>query len=113
MTINQKLKIAKFINTLLIVILIPIIIFYLIFIIPEYCACNNTMFEGEKRIDLWGDEIDCSGENQAFSKAFFQMFTMIISGISFALTVITIIYFNLKKLLESYNFNSVNENNVT
>lgn len=103
MTILQTLKILKFSNILLIVILIPILLFYFILIIPEYSACNEMMFEGEKGIDIWGNEIDCGGENQAFSEVFFQMFSVIIGLISIVLILINIIYFNLKEGLKHSN----------
>ena len=99
MTILQKLKLLKIINILLIVILIPILLIYLLLIIPEYSACNDSMFEGEKGVDIWGSKIDCDAESRAFSVAFFQMFSMIVGGISVVLILINIFYFRLKKRL--------------
>lgn len=99
MTIKEKLKLLKFFNILLIVILIPIALFYLLLIVPEYYACNQVQFEGEKGIDIYGSEIDCGGENQAFSEAFFQMFTLITGGISLVIIIISIFYYRLKKQL--------------
>lgn len=99
MTIKEKLKLLKFFSTVLIVILIPIALFYLFLIIPEYCACSQVQFEGEKGIDIYGSEIDCGGENQAFSKAFFQMFSLITGGISLVIIIINIFYYRLKKQL--------------
>lgn len=99
MTIKEKLKLLKFFSILLIVILIPIALFYIFLIIPEYCACSQVKFEGEKGIDIYGDEIDCGGENQAFSEAFFQMFSMITGGISLVIIIINIFYYRLKRQL--------------
>lgn len=99
MTVPQKLKILKFINILSIVFLIPILLIYLLLIIPEYSACNDAMFEGEKGIDIWGSKIDCDAESRAFSEALFQMFSMIAGGISLVLILINIFYFRLKKRL--------------
>jgi len=99
MTIKEKLKLLKFFSTVLIVILVPIALFYLFLIIPEYCACSQVQFEGEKGIDIYGSEIDCGGENQAFSKTFFQMFSLITGGISLVIIIINIFYYRLKKQL--------------
>ncbi|MBV6878902.1 hypothetical protein NG800_002400 [Epilithonimonas ginsengisoli] len=99
MTIKEKLKLLKFFGTILIVILIPIALFYLFLIIPEYCACSQVQFEGEKGIDIYGSEIDCGGENQAFSEAFFQIFSLITGGISLVIIIINIFYYRLKKQL--------------
>lgn len=99
MTVPQKLKILKLINILLIVFLIPILSIYLLLIIPEYSACNDSMFEGEKGVDIWGSKIDCDAESRAFSEAFFQMFSMIVGGISVVLILINIFYFRLRKRL--------------
>ncbi|WP_235527348.1 VanW family protein [Pedobacter sp. Leaf41] len=41
-------------------------------IAPEYFACEKTMFEGEQGLTIFGDKVDCSGENQAFGEAIFQ-----------------------------------------
>lgn len=96
MTGVQKLKILKFINILLVTFLIPTLLIYLLLIIPEYSACNDAMFEGEKGVDIWGSTIDCDAESRAFSEAFFQMFSMIAGGISLFLILINILYFKLK-----------------
>lgn len=93
MTIKEKLRLLKFFSILLIVILIPIAPFYLFLIIPEYCACSQVQFEGEKGIDIYGSEIDCGGENQAFSEAFFQMFSMITGGILLVILIINVFYY--------------------
>lgn len=95
----QKLKILKIINILLLVILVPLLLIYLLLIIPEYSACNDSMFEGEKGFDFWGSTIDCDAESRAFSEAFFQMFSMIAGGISLVLILINILYFRFKKRL--------------
>ena len=99
MTLPQKLKLLKIINILLIVILTPIMLIYVLLIIPEYSACNDSMFEGEKGVDIWGSKIDCDAESRAFSEAFFQMFSMIVGGISVVLILINIFYFRLRKRL--------------
>ncbi|MNK85768.1 hypothetical protein D3C87_1056580 [compost metagenome] len=99
MTVPQKLKLLKIINILLIVILIPILLIYLLLIIPEYSACNDSMYEGEKGVDIWGSKIDCDAESRAFSEVFFQMFSMIVGGISVVLILINIFYFRLKRRL--------------
>ncbi|EEI90233.1 hypothetical protein HMPREF0765_4184 [Sphingobacterium spiritivorum ATCC 33300] len=40
-----------------------LLLFYLGLVVPEYLACTGCMYEGEKGIDIWGSEIDCSGES--------------------------------------------------
>ena len=109
MTVKEKLKLLKFFSILLIVILIPIALFYLFLIIPEYCACSQVQFEGEKGIDIYGSEIDCGGENQAFSEAFFQMFTLIIGGISAVIIIINIFYYRLKRQLSKDEASNLNK----
>jgi len=99
MTLYQKLKSLKAINILLIIILVPVLLMYLLLITPEYAACNDTMFEGEKGIDIWGSKIDCDPESRAFSQAFFQMFSIAAAGISLVLILMNIFYFRLKKHL--------------
>lgn len=97
MTLHRKLKILKFINVSLIIVVIPLLLIYALLIIPEYSACSDKMFEGEKGIDFWGTEIDCNAESQAFSKALFQLFSFIICIIVSVLIFINLLYFGLKK----------------
>lgn len=99
MTIIEKLKILKWINILVIIILIPFLMIYLLLIVPEYTACSDTMSEGEKGIDIWGSTIDCDAESRAFSFAFFQMFSVVTAVISLVFILINIFYFRLKKHL--------------
>ncbi|SDG45726.1 hypothetical protein [Epilithonimonas hungarica] len=53
----EKIKILKAIVALLLFIGIPILLFYLGVVVPEYCACDETMYEGQKGIDIWGDMV--------------------------------------------------------
>lgn len=99
MTIAQKLQIMKFFKILLIIFLIPTLLFYIFLIIPEYTACNDSMFEGEKGIDIWGSLVACDSESRAFSVAFFQIFSIIILVTSFVLILINIFSYRLKKNL--------------
>jgi hypothetical protein len=101
---TQKLKLVKIINILLFIVVIPLLLIYTLLIIPEYSACNETMFEGEKGTDFWGSEIDCGAESQAFSKALFQLFSVITITTASVLILINIYYSSLKKrLMKSSN----------
>jgi hypothetical protein len=68
-----------------------LLLFYLGLIVPEYAACVNCMYEGQKGIDIWGSEIDCSGENQAVGEAMFKFFSIIVGGSSLVM-VATILW---------------------
>ena len=70
MTTVDRLKTLKIMKIIVLIILIPIVVFYLTVIVPEYLACDKTMFEGENGVDIWGSEIDCNCESQAFGEMF-------------------------------------------
>lgn len=63
-------------------------------IVPEYLACDKTMFEGQNGVDIWGSEIDCNCESQAFGEMFFQMVSIVI--IAFLLLLIRLFYLTYK-----------------
>lgn len=65
-------------------------------IVPEYLACHKTMFEGQNGVDIWGSEIDCNCESQAFGEMFFQMVTMVITAFSLLLIVLFYLTYKLK-----------------
>lgn len=90
MTTAYKLKTLKIIKIAVSIIFVPIFLFYFGIIVPEYLACDKTMFEGQNGVDIWGSEIDCGCESQAFGEAFFQMFSLIISG--FLATLLTVLF---------------------
>lgn len=100
MTTTNNLKILKTVKIVVVIILIPIIVFYLGIIVPEYLACDKIMFEGQNGIDVWGSEIDCDCENQAFGEAFFQMFSLIISGFLVILLSVLFLSFRINKSLK-------------
>ena len=97
MTISDKLKILKIIKFIVLIIFIPILLFYLAVIVPEYLACDKTMFEGENGIDIWGSEIDCNCESQAFGEMFFQMVSIIIIAFLVLLFIIFSSIFRIQK----------------
>lgn len=100
MTSTNNLKILKTVKIVVVIILIPIIVFYLGIIVPEYLACDKTMFEGQNGIDVWGSEIDCDCENQAFGEVIFQMFSLIICGFLAILLAVLVLSFRINKPLK-------------
>ena len=103
MTVHRKIKLIKFLRILLTILLVPVLLIYLLLIIPEYAACSGALFEGEKATDIWGATVDCSGENQAVSKGFFEMFTILTGCFSLLLIVVSLVHFNLKKRTTTNN----------
>ena len=106
MTTTYKLKRLKIIKIVVLFIFVPILLFYLTIIVPEYLACDKTMFEGQKGVDIWGSEIDCGGENQAFGEAFFQMVSLILSVLSFILLLVFFFTYQIKKSLQPNESNT-------
>ncbi len=100
MTTTNKLKILKIIQIVVLIILLPIFLFYLGIVVPEYLACDKSMFEGQKGVDIWGSEVDCSGENQAFGEAFFQLFSLIISGFLAILLTVLFLTYRIRKSIK-------------
>jgi hypothetical protein len=99
MTTTFKLKILKIIKIPVLIIFVPILLFYLGIIVPEYLACDKTMFEGQNGVDIWGSEIDCNCESQAFGEAFFQMFSLIIGIFTIILFLAFFFTYKIKKEL--------------
>lgn len=99
-SLEKKLKlqewvtILKVLKIILILILIPILIFYIFAVVPEYLACININMEGGRGIDIYGGEIDCSGESKDFVKGFFEFLSVVISG--FLLALFLLIFFTRK-----------------
>lgn len=96
MTATHQLKILRIIKIVLLIIFLPILLFYLGIILPEYLACDKTMFEGQKGVDFWGSEINCDCENQEFGEAFFQMFSLILSFLSVVLILLFSVSYYIK-----------------
>lgn len=101
MTKTYKLKILKIIKIAVLIIFVPILLFYLGIIVPEYLACDKTMFEEQNGIDIWGSEIDCNCESQAFGEVFFQMFSLIIGVFTTILFLVFFFTYKIKKTLQS------------
>lgn len=78
MTTHKKLQLLHFIKIGLIVLFVPIFLFYLLIVIPEYLTCINCYFEGEMRTDIWGNEVQCFGESKEFSEIFFQFLSVVV-----------------------------------
>ena len=101
MTATHQLKILKIIKIVLLIIFLPILLFYLGIILPEYLACDKTMFEGQKGVDFWGSEINCDCENQEFGEAFFQMFSLILSFLSVLLILLFSVSYYIKNTAQA------------
>ncbi|MFC4212958.1 hypothetical protein ACFOWA_17315 [Pedobacter lithocola] len=97
MNTTQKLKILKVIKIILLIVFIPIILFYLGIILPEYLACVNCNYEGAMGVDIWGNEVQCFGESKDFSEVFFQLASIIVAGFSIILFLILFLFIGLKK----------------
>ena len=99
MQTTTQLKALRLSRNVLIIFFLPILFFYICLIVPEYLACDKILHDGEKGIDIWGSEIDCSCESKAFGEIFFQLFSIIIGGFSIALTTAIFFIRHLKENL--------------
>ena len=95
----KNLKVLKLVRIALWVAFISILLFYFGVIVPKYLACNKMIFEGKKGIDIWGWEIDCGTESQAF----FQLFSIVLAGLATA----ALHYFPLKEKKISKHFGTI------
>jgi len=93
----KPIYILKVIAALVVFISIPILLFYLGIIVPEYCACDETMYEGQKGVNIWGDMVYCDAESQDFAKAFFQLFTIVLLACLAILAFIGFLIYRIKK----------------
>ena len=93
--------ILKAIAIFLLVFYIPILLFYLGIVIPEHFACNESMFEGENGISIWGDEVLCDGESKAFGKVLFQLISTVVGGFSVILLIVFFLMYSIKKTINS------------
>lgn len=99
MTIYKTITIIELLRRLLLAILIPILVFYIFLVAPDYLACKDSMYEGENGTDVWGASVDCSGESRAFSVGFFQLFSIAVAVLTFVWSIMYIISNQLKKQL--------------
>ncbi len=97
----DKILVLKVIAVLLLFIGIPILLFYFGVVVPEYCACDETMYEGQKGINIWGDMVYCDAESQDFAKAFFQLLTIVLLGFSAILVLIYFLIYRIKKITKT------------
>lgn len=91
------IHLLKIIAVLVLFISIPALLFYLGIVVPEYCACDKTMYEGQKGVDIWGDIVYCDGESQDVAEAFFQLFTIVLLGCLALLAFIRFLIYRIKK----------------
>jgi len=94
---TKSIQILEVITALVMFISVPILLFYLGIVVPEYCACDETMYEGQKGINIWGDMVYCDAESQDFAKAFFQLFTIVLLGCLAVLAFISFLTYQFKK----------------
>ncbi|RZJ70799.1 MAG: hypothetical protein EOO47_23235 [Flavobacterium sp.] len=80
-------------------------------IAPQYFACKRTMFEGEQGLTIFGDKVDCSGENQAFGESIFEA-SLLVLVVGF-LVLIVGWYFFLKAKRPNNNRSPKKMNDVT
>jgi len=99
MKIQANIQILKIVRILLLVVYIPVLLFYVGIVIPEYYACNEFMYEGQRGTDIWGNEVFCDGESQAIEKVFFQLATIIFSVFSIVIGLIFFFIFRLTKMI--------------
>lgn len=97
MTTHKKLQILNFIKIGLIVLFVPIFLFYLILVVPEYLACTNCYFEGEMGTDIWGDEIQCFGDSKELGEVFFQFSSEVVGVFLVLIVSIILIRRNILK----------------
>ena len=101
MTTSNKLKILKIIRIALLIVFMPILLFYLGIIVPEYVACcDEHKNETNIGVDFWGNQVDCMGESKEFGEFFFNLSTMIIAVFSITLAVVFYLVHHLKKKLK-------------
>lgn len=93
-----KLYFLKSLKIIVLLALILCFLFYLGVILPEYLACDKTMFEGEKGVNFFGFEVDCNAENQEIGDGFFKLNTLIIIVLSLFLLLIYQIEKKIKKI---------------
>lgn len=87
----------KIIKILLLIFYIPILLFYLGLVVPEYLACINCVYEGEMGVDIWGNEVQCFGESKELGQAFFQLASLIITGFTIVLVCLFLYDYRLKR----------------
>lgn len=95
MITKDKLKILKIIKITLLIVFIPILLFYFGIVLPEYLACINCNSEGAMGRDIWGSEVQCFGDSKEFGEAFFHFSSIILF---IFITILTILFFLIHHL---------------
>ena len=85
---------------LLAILFVPVLLFYIVFISPEYLACNGVAYEGQKGRNIWGAEVNCNCEDVAFIKAFFTVGTVINAAFIMLLIITYLIYRSRRRQLK-------------
>ena len=79
--------------------LIPLALFFLLLVVPEYVACLKLNSEGAMGTDIWGGEVQCFGESKEFGAVFFQMLSAVIAIL--LVLLIGVLYF-INKLKRNF-----------
>lgn len=96
MTLKTRLILIKVIGMCVGIPFVFSLLFYLGIIIPEYCACDSSMYEGATGTTIWGDLVDCGGDSMDFSESFFQLFTIINLAFTIVLMGLFFYYKNVR-----------------
>lgn len=75
---KELLQVLKIFRILLMVLFVPLALFYFGIVMPEFIACNSVVYEGETVKDIWGSEVSCHGEEKDLTVAFFQLISFIL-----------------------------------
>ena len=82
----------KWIRNILSIIFIALLLFYLLAIVPQYVACTGDSYEGEVSSTIWGEEVDCSGENGTVIESLFEMVSLVLFLSFGVITVFHLVY---------------------
>ncbi len=96
----------KIIKILLLIFYISILLFYSGLVVPKYLTCINCVYEGEMGVDIWGNEVQCFGENKEIGKAFFQILSLFIAGFTIVLACL-FLHYNNKKIKKQSHFSII------
>lgn len=100
MITKDKLKILKIIRITLLIFIIPILLFYLGIVLPEYLVCIKCNSKGGMGVDIWGSEVQCFGDSKELGESFFHFSSIIIFLFITGLTILFFLIHHLKNTLK-------------